>query len=134
MSDAVESHSGSRLCGAVHFAIRGPLAPVVGCHCRMCRRQTGHFLASTNVAEADLTVTGADHVRGYASSEAARRGFCDTCGSVLFWKRPGAAHVSIAMGSIDLPTGTGWGEHIFLADKGDYYEITDDVPTFEGDS
>jgi hypothetical protein len=125
--------SGRCLCGAVRFTIRGALAPVVGCHCAMCRRQTGHFLASTNVAEADVTVEGADHVRWYISSGEARRGFCDTCGSVLFWQRLGSDRIAVAMGALDRPTGASWGEHIFVAEKGDYYEIEPGVRQVSGD-
>ena len=32
------------------------------------------------------------------------------------------------MGAFDAPTGTRLGEHIFTADKGDYYEIGDGLP------
>ena len=32
------------------------------------------------------------------------------------------------MGAFDKPTGTRIAKHIFVADKGDYYEIGDGVP------
>lgn len=132
MSDAPESHSGSCLCGAVTLRIDGPLGGVCGCHCTMCRKQTGHFLASVNVAEADLELSGKDNVRWYASTEQARRGFCSNCGSVLFWQRPGSDRIAVAMGCLEKPTGTHWERHIFVADKGDYYEIEGDAPLSEG--
>ncbi|WP_442907399.1 GFA family protein [Kaistia sp. MMO-174] len=124
-----ETHSGACLCGAVTYRVAGPLAPVVGCHCRMCRQQTGHFLASTSVERADLTIMGSEHVRWYASSETARRGFCGTCGSVLFWENA-SSRIAIAMGGFDGPTGVTWDKHIFVADKGDYYGIEDGVPAY----
>jgi len=126
-------HHGACLCGAVRYRVAGPLAPVVACHCTMCRRQTGHFLASTNVAETDLALEGVGHVRWYAASEIAERGFCGTCGSVLFWRRPGSGRIAIAMGGFDKPTGTAIDRHIFVADKGDYYEIADGIQQFPGD-
>lgn len=37
---------------------------------------------------------------------------------------------SILAGSLDKPTGTRLTGHIFVADKGDYYDITDGLPQF----
>jgi hypothetical protein len=33
-----------------------------------------------------------------------------------------------AMGAFDTPTSTHLEKHIFVAEKGDYYEISDDLP------
>ena len=119
---------GSCLCGAVTFEVAGPLSPPDACHCSQCRRQSGHYWASTNVPRAAVTLRGEDKVSWYQSSERIRRGFCATCGSVLFWGPPDWDKIAIAMGAFDLPTGTFLEKHIFVADKGDYYEIADGVP------
>ena len=121
-------HTGSCLCGAVRFTVEGELHPPDACHCSQCRRWSGHVWASTDVPREQVTITGADNVTWYASSERVRRGFCATCGSVLFWDPPGRAKTAIAMGAFDRPTGTHLEKHIFVADKGDYYEIADDLP------
>ncbi|BCP54049.1 aldehyde-activating protein [Kaistia sp. 32K] len=131
MTAGGEIHSGACLCGAVTYRVAGPLAPVVGCHCTMCRRQTGHFLASTTVAASDVTISGGDSLRWYPSSETVRRGFCGACGSVLFWERIGRPEIAIAMGGFDKPTGVRWEKHIFVADKGDYYAIEDGAPAYD---
>lgn len=133
MASEPASHHGRCLCGIVRYAVRGALSPVIACHCTLCRRQTGHFLASTNVALADLVLQGEDHVRWYASSDLAERGFCGECGSVLFWRRRRSDRIAIAMGGFDKPTGTMIDRHIFAADKGDYYEIDDGAPIYQGD-
>ncbi|SFK36489.1 hypothetical protein SAMN04488518_104288 [Pseudovibrio ascidiaceicola] len=39
--------------------------------------------------------------------------------------------IAIAAGCIDAPTNLGIGKHIFVKDKGDYYEITDGAPQIE---
>jgi len=114
--------------------VSGPLSEVCACHCTQCRRQTGHFLATTNVAVADLAIEGDDSVRWYRSSDIAERGFCGTCGSVLFWRRPETDRIAIAMGGFETPTGVVIGEHIYVADKGDYYGIDDGAPQFSGES
>lgn len=122
--------SGGCLCGAVRFEAKGPLRGVVYCHCSQCRKQSGHYYAATDVADARVEIAGADNVTWYAASEAAKRGFCRTCGSLLFWKHNARDYVSILAGSFDQPSGLKPECHIFVADKGDYYSIDDDLPQF----
>jgi hypothetical protein len=122
--------TGSCLCGAVKFSVDGPLREVVFCHCGQCRRQTGLYYASTNAAEKDLTLTGAENITWYRSSDEGRRGFCKHCGSALFWKYQGQDDISIQAGSLDMPTELTPGYHIFCADKGDFYAINDDLPQY----
>jgi hypothetical protein len=121
-------HKGSCLCGAVRFEVAGDLKPADACHCSQCRKQSGHFWASTDVAGPDLTIHGAENVTWYRSSGKARRGFCSRCGSFLFWDPIGKDRIAVAMGAFDKPTGTKLHIHIFVADKGDYYEIADGLP------
>jgi hypothetical protein len=123
-------HTGACLCGAVRFRVEGPLREVVFCHCGQCRRQTGLYYASTNAADADLTVVGRGDITWYQSSEHGRRGFCRHCGSALFWKYEGQDHTSIQAGSLDMPTRLARGYHIFCADKGDFYQIDDGLPRY----
>jgi hypothetical protein len=40
--------------------------------------------------------------------------------------------LSIFAGTLEAPTGLSLAGHIFCADKGDYYEIADDLPKAEG--
>ena len=121
-------HRGSCLCGAVTFEFDGDLRAPDACHCSQCRKQSGHYFASSDVPRAALTVHGADKVTWFASSERVRRGFCATCGSTLFWDPIHRDSIAIAMGAFDTPTQTHLKMHIFVADKGDYYEIADGLP------
>ena len=121
-------HTGSCQCGAVRFTVAGALPPPNACHCTICRKQSGHVFASTEVKKADLAMTGAEHVTWYLSSPKVRRGFCARCGSSLFWDPPHRDWIAVAMGAFDGPTGTALNLHIFVADKGDYYTIADGLP------
>ena len=120
-------HKGSCLCGAVSFTIEGDLAPPDACHCSQCRKQSGHVWASTDVPEERISISGEDKLRWFQSSEKVRRGFCATCGSVLFWDPVYHPRIAVAMGALDAPTNVKLHLHIFTADKGDYYDIGDDV-------
>ena len=118
-------HAGSCLCGAVKFQVEGELKAPDACHCSQCRKQSGHYWASTNVPTSALTIDGEDKVTWYASTEKVRRGFCATCGSFLFWDPLDHDVIAVAMGAFDKPTGTMLHVHIFVDHKGDYYDIAD---------
>jgi len=121
-------HKGSCLCGAVTFEVAGELKAPDACHCTQCRKQSGHYWASTNVQRGDLKLEGADNITWFRSSEKVRRGFCSVCGSVLFWDPIHHPVIGVAMGAFEKPTGTHLEMHIFVAEKGDYYEIADGLP------
>jgi hypothetical protein len=128
MSGADEARSGACLCGRVRFTVRGRLRDVIACHCTQCRRQSGHYWAATDARCDDVTIEGGEALAWYEASEKARRGFCTTCGSFLFWDERGTDRISIAAGAFDRPTGLRLARHIFVDDKGDYYEIADGLP------
>jgi hypothetical protein len=121
-------HKGSCLCGAVRFEVMGELPGPEACHCSQCRKQSGHVFASTDVPRSAVTIHGGANVTWFRSSDKARRGFCSTCGSSLFWDPVGKDWIAIAMGAFDPPTRTRLVKHIFVADKGDYYDIADGLP------
>ncbi len=127
-----EVRGGGCLCGAVRFEVRGPLRPVVACHCGQCRRMSGHFTAATAARRRDLSIRGERALAWYESSPGVRRGFCATCGSSLFWDSAGRDYMAIFAGSLDQPTGLELVEHIFTEDRGDYYEIADSLPQRPG--
>jgi hypothetical protein len=113
----------SCLCGKVAFELRGPLADVISCHCKQCRKQTGHFWASTHSADTDINFIRNGTLTWYRSSDSAQRGFCSACGSTLFWKRDYSDTTSVCAGAIDDHTELKTAGHIYCSDASDYYEI-----------
>ena len=122
---------GSCLCGAVRFTVAGELPGPDACHCVQCRKHSGHVFASTDVPKSSLTVEGEDQLAWYQSSDRVRRGFCMVCGSSLFWDPIRSEKIAVAMGAFDGPTDTRLHMHIFVAEKGDYYDIADGLPQHE---
>ncbi|WP_324752154.1 GFA family protein [Roseovarius sp. Pro17] len=118
--------NGQCLCGDVSFQVKGMPRDISACHCGQCRRQSGHVWASAVIPEADLTITGTPN--WFEASATAKRGFCGRCGSFLFWKAHDEDTISFALGALDSPTGLRLEKHIFVADKGDYYDIEGDLP------
>ena len=124
-------HKGSCLCGAVTLEVDGNLSPAEACHCTKCRKWSGHIGVSVEVPRSALTIQGAENINWFHSSGKARRGFCTTCGTpLLFDPIDKEKHdwIAIPMGVFDTPTETQLGFHIFVAEKGDYYQITDGLP------
>ena len=111
--------------------MEGELLGPDACHCIQCRKHSGHVFASTDVPKSSLTVEGEDALAWYQSSDRVRRGFCKTCGSSLFWDPVQSEKIAVAMGAFDDPTGTRLHMHIFVAEKGDYYVIDDELPRHE---
>jgi len=119
----VELHKGSCECGAVTYEISGPLRPSVACHCTQCRKTSGHYWSATQVPNDQLRITREDGLKWFRSSDFARRGFCMECGSSLFWQHDDEDATSVGAGTLDGATGITTAKHIYVADKGDYYEI-----------
>ncbi|MBL3573217.1 GFA family protein [Rhodovulum sulfidophilum] len=121
--------TGSCLCGRVRYRIDGPLSPVVACHCSQCRKASGHHVAATTVLRDDLLIEGEQC--WFASSAGAQRGFCPVCGSNMFWDG-GQDYLAVFAGTLDGDPGIRMAAHVFCADKGAYYEITDGLPQAPG--
>lgn len=119
-------HKGSCLCGDVRFEVSDGLKGATCCHCSQCRKQSGYYWASASAPDDRFRIISDANLKWHASSEIARRGFCENCGSFLFWKHNEEDRISISMSAFDTPTGLTVNRHIFVEDKGDYYEITND--------
>jgi hypothetical protein len=115
-------HPGACLCGGVRYEVDGPLDDVVVCHCSRCRRTHGHVGAYTACSAGDLRLLDSGSLRWYVA-DGRERGFCDRCGSSIFWRVTGDGEVSIAAGTVDEPTGLKTVSHIYTATPGDYYEL-----------
>ena len=118
---------GSCNCGGVNWKVTGKMRPITACHCKQCQKQSGFYYAASAAEDQDLEIIG-DKLTWYQSSEKAKRGFCSICGSALFWKHTDDSFTSILAGSIDGHHELEIAKHIFVSDKGSYYEILDGKP------
>ena len=119
-------HYGRCLCGAVTYQIKGELRQVLVCHCSQCRRSSGHQWAATAAPVESIEIDCEMTLSWYRSSSWAKRGFCRRCGSSLFWQLDGSTSMSIAAGSLNVPTGLSTQEHIYFNDASDYYTVHPD--------
>jgi hypothetical protein len=119
---------GSCLCGAVAFELTPPLSEVISCHCTQCRKTSGHYWASTGVPLVQFRLTKDDGLAWFQSSDTAKRGFCKFCGSSLFWQPNMGARIAVSAGALNGDTGIREAKHIFVDDKGGYYDIDNNLP------
>lgn len=127
--------TGRCLCGAVRYAIAGPIGPIDHCHCSMCRRAHGApFSTFGRVERADLRITaGAEAVTGYASSPEVVRSFCSRCGTRLFFRHDALPEYEfVSIGSLDREPEARPEAHIFATSKAGWYEILDALPQHAG--
>ena len=122
---------GSCLCGAVRFTVSCELKPPDACHCVQCRKFSGHYSVGTDVPRSAVEIFGTENITWYHSSAKVRRGFCARCGCSMFFDPPTKDWIGISMGAFDEATGTRTELHIFVAEKGDYYEICDGLPQYQ---
>jgi hypothetical protein len=100
----------------------------------MCQRLHGNFGPHSKAPKVNITITNADGLAWYKTSELAQRGFCRECGSSLFWEPFDQDATGIIAGSLDCPTGLKTIGHIFVGEKPDFYDIVDGLPKFESSS
>lgn len=120
-----DSHTGQCLCGAVTFRAQG-LRDIWFCHCRQCRKVTGHFLAACRTEKDRVDLEG--ELNWLPHSGSSELGRCADCGSPMLWRQQGSPTVSVIAGSLDDTHGLAPRGHIFTAETGDYYTIGDDLP------
>ncbi|GAB2781916.1 GFA family protein [Halomonas shantousis] len=126
-----QSHSGGCLCGAVRFAARHN-GEVSVCHCSMCRRAMGGPMLAV-ICEGEPRFEKCEALGIYRSSDTAERGFCQRCGSQLFYHGMADDSYAFTAGSFDDQSGLVMIEQIFLADKPDFYALANETRCFSGD-
>ena len=96
--------TGGCQCGAVRYAFYAPLENAHVCHCRMCQRATGGVFASLAGGSPDNFAWTRGTPAFFASSNLARRAFCERCGTPLSFKYELAtARMYVTAGSLDRP-------------------------------
>ena len=124
-------HDAGCLCGAVRWAIDGPLEWMVHCHCSRCRKAHGSAFATWGIGPAaSFRLHGAEHRSRWESSPRSFRCFCKYCGSVVP-DDPSGEQAIVPAGSFTDDPGIRPAAHIFVASKAPWYELQDELPRFD---
>lgn len=126
---------GSCQCGAIDFEVTAPIEVARYCHCSRCRHARAAPFASNGVAPLDSIrfVKGDEHLKYYKLPEARyfTQAFCALCSSAMPFLDQARGIAIVPLGSLDDDPGIRPREHIFVADKANWHDITDDLPTYE---
>ena len=122
---------GSCLCGAVKVAVVTQKQNVAACHCSMCRTWSGGPLLALESVN-DIEIDGEENVKLYASSDWAERGFCQRCGTHLFYRLKSGDHYAIPVGLVDNGEAWSFDTQIFIDQKPVYYHFSNDTHNMTG--
>ena len=123
--------NGQCLCGAVKLS--GDIADpeTHACHCQMCQRWFGG--PALGVAAASIEFSGNENISTYDSSEWAERGFCNRCGSNLFYRLKAQNQYILFTGTFDDPSPFKLTGEIFIDSKPDSYDFAGDHKRLTGE-
>lgn len=80
------------------------------------------------------TIDGEEHITWYKSSDWASRGFCQNCGTSLFYKLDGDTEAFFASaGAVEDQSALHLASQIFIDEKPDYYAFAGNVPAMTGE-
>ena len=130
MSEA-NAMSGDCLCGAVRITANTHSDSVGACHCNMCRKWGGGPLLAVDCGT-DVSIDGAEHVSAFDSSQWADRGFCNKCGSHLFYRLKANSQYFIPVGLFDDSPAVVFDSQVFIDEKPPYYSFANATSDMTG--
>jgi hypothetical protein len=122
---------GHCLCGAVAFTAEDVDTSIHVCHCSMCRRWSGGPAFSVSVRS--VAFEGGDHIVRFDSSAWAERGFCDRCGTSLFYRLKKTDQYFLNMGAFEDQSSFVVTDEIYIDEKPAGYAIAGDHPRLTGE-
>ncbi|MES0880626.1 GFA family protein [Roseibium sp. SCP14] len=117
--------SGKCMCGAVRFTAVARKPSVVACHCDMCRRWSAGPFMSLNCE--GVSFDREDSVSRIKSSDWAERGFCNKCGSSLFYRISGSSDYQMSAGLFDDQSMMALSLQLFTDFKPDFYDFSNET-------
>ena len=119
--------TGKCMCGAVKISATAQKPSVAACHCDMCRRwSAGPFMA---VNCQGVTFEGNENIGRIRSSDWAERGYCNKCGSNLFYHLVDSSDYQIAAGLFDDQSKLRLSLQVFIDRKPQFYEFSNKTNT-----
>ena len=116
--------TGGCQCGAVRYRVAELKGSAI-CHCRMCQKAFGSLFGAL------VTAPGLAWTRGepryFRSSNRARRGFCDQCGTPLCYAEDGS-DLELAVGTLDDPSVAPPTKQINIASKVAFFDGLPGLP------
>jgi len=123
--------SGHCLCGEITFIVKKMKPTMCACHCSSCRRWGGGPLFSVDCGlEVDFVST--EKINVFQSTTWAERGFCQQCGSHLFYRFKENNKYFMPIGLFDQQKGIIFDHQIFIDEKPTYYCFSNETQNMTG--
>lgn len=117
---------GQCLCGAVTLTADEVDTEFAACHCRTCQRWSGGIFLTTTAR--GVHFDGEENIGTWRASDWAERGFCKTCGSLLFYRLLKSDDYEICIGVFDDQSDLRLASEIFVDLKPGGYALGGDHP------
>lgn len=122
---------GKCLCGAVTVLVEKVSQKLGACHCTMCRKWSGGpFLGA--FCGTGIVIEGQEHLTRYDSSAWGERGFCNRCGSHLFYRFKPKDQYVVSVGMFDDVKNFQFDHQIFIDEKPPYYNFAEQTKKLTG--
>ncbi len=123
-------HTGGCLCGAVRYAVKGPIHHAAHCHCEMCRRANGAAV----VTWFSVPLGHFQYLKGkpalYRSSSHAERRFCSVCGAQLTFHTVHEPNlIDVTVGTLDQPAAVPPTSHVWASARIPWLKLDEHLPS-----
>lgn len=114
------SAKGSCLCGKVKVVANAVNPKFTVCHCNSCRQWGGGPFFAVQCGT-DVEISGAEHITRYTSSEWAKRAFCSSCGTHLFYQLNQTGAYNMPLGLFENVAGAEMSMQYFSDKRPEHY-------------
>ncbi len=124
---------GKCLCGSVELEIElaSPETEIAACHCSMCRNWLGGPMLAIDSGILK-GVKDESSITRFQSSEWAERGFCNKCGTSLFYYLKPADQYHFPVGLLEDSLQIKFSHQIFIDEKPEYYSFSNETQNMTG--
>ena len=126
------SAQGGCLCQSVKV-VANEVSPSIGaCHCSMCRNWGGGPLLAIDCGT-QVTFEGAENIATFSSSDWAERGFCQKCGTHLFYRLKQTGQHIMPVGLFSDLDEMIFDHQIFVDEQPNYYCFSNKTKNMTGE-
>jgi len=130
MSDTMEAR-GSCVCGATQITAKTVSRNVGACHCGLCRKWAGGPFMAVDCGT-EVSFTGEDDISVFDSSDWAERGFCNKCGTHLFYRLKQNQQYYMPAGIFEDDSNFVFDHQVFIDEKPEYYKFANKTNDMTG--
>lgn len=120
------------LCAKTQFEVTLKNHNVHACHCTMCCRQSSGVLMTVDI-ENEINFIEHKYLSVFRSSEWGERGFCNACGTTLFWRTHDQSYTNINVFALnDLSEDLVMDLEIYIESKPGFYAFSNPTQKMTG--